>query len=354
MRNARRTAVIAAMTIGSIVVAASAGAMEEPPVEPVPVWSSETEASTPDPMEKPPSGSEESPAAQSPGEGEDQDSEHGNQSVLVCVATGDRESPYTPSMAVTTHIIDGHGQVKSGGPADSVTGVFPADVWGNIVPAVSHPSGASFAGLNMGPDGQEIWADGCGTGSDPEPPPPHEHEGVIVCEASTDVASPYARVSVPATHIIKGNGQIVVSGPADTVIGVFPDEPWGSIVPPFTHPNGREFAGVNWTELGETIWGSDCIYVASPPEPPAPAPAPAPVPAPVLLASVDDAVEPVPEEPEPVVSVNPVEPATVLPDAPTGALTDDPGPSRPVTVALPTAATLPTSVPAGGGAMANR
>lgn len=361
MGSKRRAAVFVAMTLASIVVAASAGAVDDPSdggtVLPAPSGETVVEESVDESQEPVAEGAvDEDPGAEEghgeePGEEPGDDPDHGNVSVRVCLATGDRESPYTAALAVTTDIIDGHGQVKTGGPADSVIGVFPAEVWGNIVPAVSHPSGATFAGLNMGTDGQQIWADGCGTDAEPEQPPPHEHDGVIICEASADVEVPYARVSVPATHIIKGNGQIVIGGPADTVVGVFPDEPWGSIVPPFSHPSGREFIGANWTELGETIWGADCIYVTPvPPVVPPPAPAPVPVSEPVLLDAPEGSVEPVVEAPEPLVPVNPVEPATVVPvDAP-----DAPTPGRPVTVSLPTAATLPTSVPAGGGAMANR
>ena len=36
-----------------------------------------------------------------------------------------------------------------------VEGVFPAEVWGNIIPVVTHPNGkAAYPGLNLTGDGQ--------------------------------------------------------------------------------------------------------------------------------------------------------------------------------------------------------
>ena len=73
----------------------------------------------------------------------------------------DPEAPYTAASVMPTAIINGEGRVKKNGPADSPTGVAPTPGWGNIVPPVTHPSGATFGGLNFGGDGRAIWDAGC-------------------------------------------------------------------------------------------------------------------------------------------------------------------------------------------------
>jgi hypothetical protein len=97
-----------------------------------------------------------------------------HEKVTVCIATGLTESPYEIDEFSATDIISGEGVVKETGPAASIEGVFPAaDVWGNIVPPVTHPNGrATFDGLNWSAVGQQIAADGCAyiePTSSPEP-----------------------------------------------------------------------------------------------------------------------------------------------------------------------------------------
>ena len=199
--------------------------------------------------------------------------------VLVCIATTDPAAPYTSANVMPTAIINGMGAVKGTGPANSPAGVAPAAVWGNIVPPVRHPNGASFAGHNWGTDGQAIWNAGCGGGAPSEPPPEEgEHALVSVCMASGSASAPYALEQFSATAIINGKGVAHKEGPAnDPVVGVFPASPWGNIVPPVTHKSGAEFAGLNWNADGQRIWNAGCVYVvnAQPALAPAPAPAPA-------------------------------------------------------------------------------
>jgi hypothetical protein len=263
--------------------------------------------------------------------------EHAN--VLVCIASANPESPYSGMLAAVTAIINGEGKVKKGGPADSVEGVFPDEPWGNIVPPVTHHEGVSYDGFNWTSAGQAIWNDGCGP--DVVVPPPHEHEMITVCIATPEGDQPYAVAEFSASKIVKGNGTVIVDGPADTVEGVFPDEQWGNIVPAFVRSDHADYPGANWTDAGQVIWGAECTYVVPPPPPPPPAPAPAPAPVaaePVLLVLEPEA-EPAPEsEPLPVAVplpavISPVEQESVI--------------TAPVVVTLPKKATVPSSVPAG-------
>ncbi len=208
---------------------------------------------------------------------EGEEGDHGEESaVLVCLATTDPEAPYTAAMVMPTAIINGEGRVKKEGPANSPVGVAPTPGWGNIVPEVTHPSGATFGGLNFGEDGRAIWDAGCG----PAAPPDDGHEGgghgghatVTVCIATEDSVTPYEVEEWMVQEIINGHGMPKKDGPAnDPVEGVFPDDVWGNIIPVVTHPNKKAtYDGLNWDEAGQAIWAAGCVYVV----PAAPAPAP--------------------------------------------------------------------------------
>ncbi len=269
---------------------------------------------------------------------------------LVCVATSDPEAPYTAALYAPQDIINGHGQPKENGPAASpVTGVFPDEAWGNIIPPVAHPNGAEFPGLNWGPEGQAVHEDGCGVEPPDAPPGGHgDHQKLTVCLATADRDAPYTEASYGVQQIINGEG--VPKGqhsPArNPVTGVFPDDVWGNIIPPFTHTNQKAtYDGLNWTEAGQSILSAGCVYVPPTPEPP-PAPAPAPAPPAAVTAPPPEAA-PEPIVPLPIEPV--VEPATLAEPA---------SPSRPVieqaptVVAAPAAATLPQAIPAGDGTTA--
>ena len=198
----------------------------------------------------------------------------------MCMATGKPDAPYTAASVMPTAIINGEGRVKKEGPANSPIGVAPAEAWGNIVPEVTHPSGATFAGLNFGSDGKAIWDAGCGP-DDPGTPPDDGHEGgghgghatVTVCVATASTVTPYEVENWMVQEIINGHGMPKKDGPAnEPVKGVFPDAEWGNIIPVVTHPNKKAtFDGLNWDAAGQAIYAAGCAYVV----PPAPAPAPA-------------------------------------------------------------------------------
>ena len=214
--------------------------------------------------------------------------EHGEETAqLVCLATGDPQAPYTAALVMPTAIISGEGRIKKEGPAyNQVEGIFPAEVWGNIVPELTHPSGATFAGLNFGEAGRAIWEEGCGL-DDPGIPPDDghgegghgDHATVVVCIATEDSVTPYTVENWMVQAIINGKGDVKKDGPAnDPVYGVFPADVWGNIVPVVTHPNKKAtYPGLNWDAAGQAIWEAGCEYVA----PITPAPSPGPAPAPV-------------------------------------------------------------------------
>ena len=141
------------------------------------------------------------------------------------------------------------------------------------------------------------------------------------------------------------------------MLGVFPADVWGNIVPPVTHKSGATFDGLNWDTDGQRIWTQDCVYVAPvieqpvEPAPPAPASAPAPVAQSTPTVSPEAQVTPA-EPPLPVVELGMDYPGFI------------PAAERPITAAVPEAATVPqavsaaetatvpTAVNAGGGSSA--
>lgn len=284
--------------------------------------------------------------------------EHGEETAqLVCLATGDPEAPYTGALVMPTAIISGEGRIKMEGPAyNQVEGIFPAEVWGNIVPELTHPSGATFAGLNFGEAGRAIWEEGCGL-DDPGTPPDDGHgQGghgghatVIVCTATDDSVTPYEVEEWMVQEIINGHGMPKKDGPAsDPIVGVFPDGVWGNIIPVVTHPNKKAtYPGLNLEDGGQAILDADCVYVV--PTPPAPALAPAP-PARDFCPDLDgmqwenyDCNTPQASAADVAL---PVEPAAV--DMPTPALAPTPtSAAMPAEVSVPTQQTLPSAVDAG-------
>jgi hypothetical protein len=269
---------------------------------------------------------------------------------LVCLAIPDAPY-YRPALFVRTSIINGEGMAKEEGPANTVDGTAwtadgkvpeaaPTEAWGNIVPPVVHPNGKGvYAGRNWTEIGQLTWQATCG-GGDPLPPPDDNggHQKLTFCIASGDRNTPYVAKSMGVQLIINGEGVAKrKNSPAkDPVVGVFPDEVWGNIIPPFTHTNKKAtYAGLNWTAAGQAIHDADCTYTPPPPVPP-PAPAPAPDAQPVIAP--EPSIEPVVVAPAlPAAVTEPiVQEITVVDDAPT-------------VVAAPTTATLPMAVPAGEG-----
>jgi hypothetical protein len=290
--------------------------------------------------------------------GTGEEGDHGEETAtLICLATGDRDAPYTAALVMPTAIISGEGQVKKEGPAGSpVEGVFPAEAWGNIVPEVAHPSGATFAGLNFGPDGKTIWDNGCGIGEPGTPPDEgHDDDGhgghatAIVCVATEDSVIPYLVEEWMVQEIINGHGMPKKDGPAsDPVYGVFPDAVWGNIIPVVTHPNKKAtYPGLNLEDGGQAILDAGCVYVV----PAAPAPAPGPAPAAKDFCPDLDGVQwenydcntPQVAAAE---AAAPAEPTVAVVTAPEAS----PAPASaamPAEVAVPTEQSIPTAVDAG-------
>jgi hypothetical protein len=121
-----------------------------------------------------------------------------HEKVTVCLATDDSGNPYETGEFSATAIISGEGVIKSGGPADSVEGVYPTDqVWGNIVPPVKHPNGrATFDGLNWNGAGQQILEDECAyVAPTPSPSPTESPVTPPVSEPAAVNAPPVAAVT---------------------------------------------------------------------------------------------------------------------------------------------------------------
>lgn len=285
--------------------------------------------------------------------------------VLVCLATTDPAAPYTSTMVMPTAIINGEGRVKKEGPANSPIGVAPAAVWGNIVAPVTHPSGASFAGLNWGPDGRAIWDQGCGFAGPGVPPDEGHDDGehgdhatVVVCIATPDSVTPYDVEEWMVQKIINGHGMPQKNGPAvNPVEGVYPvDVVWGNIIPVFTHPNGKAtYDGLNLADGGQAILDAGCAYVV----PTEPALTPESAPAALDFCPDLDGVQwenydcNTPQAVAAEVTV-PAEPAIVVTAEPAAAVVPELVPTpisaaMPAQVPVPTAQTVPAAVDAGGG-----
>jgi hypothetical protein len=297
-------------------------------------------------------------------EGTEEEGGHGEGSaVLVCLATGSRLAPYTAALFMPTAIIKGNGVPKENGPAvNPVEGVFPAEVWGNIIPVFTHPNGkGTYPGLNLTGDGQANLREGCG-GDPPAPPIDSGHETVVVCIATQDSITPYEMEKWMVQKIINGKGMPHKNGPAvNPVEGVYPvDAVWGNIIPVFTHTNGKAtYPGLNLEDGGQAILDAGCVYVV----PAEPAPAPAPAPAAMDFCPDLDGVQwenydcntpqavaaEVTVPAEPVVAVVAPSPATTAESVQPAAVTAPTAGTAPQVAAVPETATVPAAVPAGGG-----
>ena len=105
---------------------------------------------------------------------------------------------------------------------------------------------------------------------------------VKICHSTSSEGNPYV-VNNPNKS---GN----VNGHDDHDGGIFPDDPWGDIIPPFTwyswfNPPGpippiqvpHLYPGKNWNNEGQAIWNNDCGI----PEEPEPTPTEVPTPTPI-------------------------------------------------------------------------
>lgn len=77
-----------------------------------------------------------------------------------------------------------------------------------------------------------------------------QEQTVTICHATASESNPYI-VNHPAA-----DGD--VSGHDSHEGGVFPDDPWGDIIPPFDYGDGQHYEGKNWTAAGQAIWENEC------------------------------------------------------------------------------------------------
>ncbi len=72
---------------------------------------------------------------------------------------------------------------------------------------------------------------------------------VTICHSTGSKSNPYISNSPSASGDVSGHD--------DHDGGVFPADPWGDIIPPFTY-DGGSYPGKNWTTQGQAIWNNGC------------------------------------------------------------------------------------------------
>ena len=111
-------------------------------------------------------------------------------------------------------------------------------------------------------------------------------ETVTICHATASNSNPYV-VQNPAK-----NGD--VSGHDLHDGGVYPTDPWGDIIPPFTF-DGGSYPGQNWTTEGQAFYNNGCNIPSSSPSPsPSTSPSPSPSPSPSVSPSPSPSTSPEP------------------------------------------------------------
>ena len=183
-------------------------------------------------------------------------------------------------------------------------------------------------------------------------------EKVDLCHATSSTSNPYNLISV-STNSTDLNGHTGHTGPIYTE-GM--ESGWGDIIPPV--PDVLP-GGLNWP-AGEAILLNRCTFVAPSPTPtPTPTPTETPTPTPTATSTPTPVETPAATPEATVTPASPETPAPVdsdevIPDesvpvdiANPGALPIDDEPA-PVEPASPEQASVPTSVPAGGGAASSK
>ena len=164
--------------------------------------------------------------------------------ITICHSTSAVGNPYVTNQPDASGDINGH--------AGHTGGLFPTPGWGDIIPPFDFGPGAQFDGLNW-PEGEAIYNNGC----KPLDTPPDPEEGQVdICHATGSQQMPYVQNSPNA------NG--TVSGHAGHTGGVFPDDPWGDIIPPFEFGDNEFFPGLNWDEAGMAIYFNGCVFIDVP------------------------------------------------------------------------------------------
>jgi hypothetical protein len=106
---------------------------------------------------------------------------------------------------------------------------------------------------------------------------------IDICHATSSRTNPYNYINVSINSV---ENAISVHGHADHTGGIFPADPWGDIIPPFTYET-VSFPGLNWTAEGAAMWANGCNVPAATETPtPSATPATTSTPTPTPVASV--------------------------------------------------------------------
>lgn len=158
----------------------------------------------------------------------------------------------------------------------------------------------------------------------------NSEDKVPICHATSSSSNPY-NPQCP-------NKSADVSGHDGHSGGVYPDNPWGDIIPPFTYSCDAgtcTYPGKNWNTAGEEIYNNNC-QLQSPTNTPTPSPTLTLTPTPTTTPTTT---------PTPTPTVTPTITSTPTPTVtPTPIITSTPSPTITPT---PTAVNTPTPTPDG-------
>jgi hypothetical protein len=91
------------------------------------------------------------------------------------------------------------------------------------------------------------------TPTDTPTPVPEVHK-VEICHAPGSGSNPYVDIVVSINSVETAQS---VHGHGDHTGGIYPEENWGDIIPPFTYQT-VSYPGMNWTAQGIAIWTNGC------------------------------------------------------------------------------------------------
>jgi len=82
------------------------------------------------------------------------------------------------------------------------------------------------------------------------------NNSVTICHATNADVNPYNLISPN----IQNNGDLT-GGHLNHTGGIYPEDGWGDIIPPYVYIGGS-YPGMNWTTEGREIWNNDCEIIA--------------------------------------------------------------------------------------------